>query len=163
MSLSMNCWRFDARIFPACRDVAPSPRGELELPLAVMLAVTRGVPFRAVPARGPVLDLSRARRRAGGGAAGAATAPGTMNEAGTFATRLVAAGLDDGERAGKTALFERVIAQWPPRTGERHRLVGARAAGSLRHPYRLCRRPQLVAAVPRGRRFLFQKRTGHRW
>ena len=24
-----------------------------------------------------------------------------MNEAGTFATRLVAAGLDDGERAGK--------------------------------------------------------------
>lgn len=59
MWLSMNCWRFDARIFPACRAVAPSPRGELELPLAVMLAVTRGVPFRAVPARGPVLDLSR--------------------------------------------------------------------------------------------------------
>ena len=59
MRVSMNCWRFDARIFPACRDVAPSPRGELELPLAVMLAVTRGVPFRAVPAKGPVLDLSR--------------------------------------------------------------------------------------------------------
>jgi dTDP-glucose pyrophosphorylase len=59
MLLSMNCWRFDSRIFAACRDVAPSPRGELELPNAVMLAVTRGVPFRAVPARGPVLDLSR--------------------------------------------------------------------------------------------------------
>ncbi|MEO7271778.1 MAG: sugar phosphate nucleotidyltransferase [Vicinamibacterales bacterium] len=59
MRVSMNCWRFDARIFPACRDVAPSPRGELELPLAVMLAVSRGVPFRAVPAKGPVLDLSR--------------------------------------------------------------------------------------------------------
>ena len=59
MRLSMNCWRFDARIFPACRDVAISPRGEYELPLAVMLAMTRGVPFRAVPAKGPVLDLSR--------------------------------------------------------------------------------------------------------
>ena len=55
----MNCWRFDARIFAACRDVAPSPRGELELPQAVMLAVERGVRFRAIPARGPVLDLSR--------------------------------------------------------------------------------------------------------
>jgi glucose-1-phosphate thymidylyltransferase len=59
MLVSMNCWRFDARIFDACRDVAPSPRGELELPIAVMLAVVRGVAFRAVPARGPVLDLSR--------------------------------------------------------------------------------------------------------
>jgi dTDP-glucose pyrophosphorylase len=59
MLISMNCWRFDTRIFAACRDVEPSPRGELELPVAVMLAVRRGVPFRAVPARGPVLDLSR--------------------------------------------------------------------------------------------------------
>jgi glucose-1-phosphate thymidylyltransferase len=59
MLVSMNCWRFDARIFPACRDVTPSRRGELELPEAVMLAVSRGVPFRAVPARGPVIDLSR--------------------------------------------------------------------------------------------------------
>ena len=25
--ISMNCWRFDARIFSACRDVAPSVRG----------------------------------------------------------------------------------------------------------------------------------------
>jgi glucose-1-phosphate thymidylyltransferase len=59
MLVSMNCWRFDSRIFQACRDVAPSPRGELELPGAVMLAVSRGVSFRALPARGPVLDLSR--------------------------------------------------------------------------------------------------------
>jgi glucose-1-phosphate thymidylyltransferase len=57
--VSMNCWRFDARIFPACRDVTPSPRGELELPAAVMLALSRGVPFHAVAARGPVIDLSR--------------------------------------------------------------------------------------------------------
>ena len=59
MLVSMNCWRFDSRIFSACRDVEPSPRGEFELPVAVGLAVRRGVQFRAVPARGPVLDLSR--------------------------------------------------------------------------------------------------------
>jgi dTDP-glucose pyrophosphorylase len=56
--VSMNCWRFDARIFPACREVPVSVRGELELPEAVGLAVRRGVPFRTFRARGPVLDLS---------------------------------------------------------------------------------------------------------
>jgi hypothetical protein len=54
----MNCWRLTAAS-SACRDVEPSPRGEFELPLAVGLALRRGVQFRAVPARGPVLDLSR--------------------------------------------------------------------------------------------------------
>lgn len=70
--ISMNCWRFDARIFEACRDVPKSARGEFELPEAVGLAITRGVRFKALPARGPVLDLSRradtadvARRLAG--------------------------------------------------------------------------------------------------
>lgn len=57
--LSMNCWRFDHRIFEACRDVRRSARGEFELPQAVMLAVERGVRFRAVLASGAVLDLSR--------------------------------------------------------------------------------------------------------
>jgi dTDP-glucose pyrophosphorylase len=57
--VSMNCWRFDARIFGACRDVPRSARGEFELPEAVGLAVARGVRFKAVPAKGPVLDLSR--------------------------------------------------------------------------------------------------------
>jgi len=56
--VSMNCWRFDQRIFEACRDVPKSPRGEFELPQAVAVALTRGVRFRAIPARGPVLDLS---------------------------------------------------------------------------------------------------------
>lgn len=58
-AISMNLWRLDRRIFDACRDVAKSARGEFELPEAVALAVGRGVPFRVVPARGPVLDLSR--------------------------------------------------------------------------------------------------------
>ncbi|OFW47519.1 MAG: hypothetical protein A3J29_22285 [Acidobacteria bacterium RIFCSPLOWO2_12_FULL_67_14b] len=57
--VSMNVWRFDHRILEACRDVPVSARGEHELPEAVALALTRGVEFRAIPARGPVLDLSR--------------------------------------------------------------------------------------------------------
>jgi glucose-1-phosphate thymidylyltransferase len=58
-ALSMNCWRFDTRIFAACHDVPRSDRGEFELPQAVMLAVERGIRFRAIPATGTVLDLSR--------------------------------------------------------------------------------------------------------
>lgn len=57
--ISMNVWRFDARMFDACRDVPLSARGEYELPEAVGVAVGRGVRFRAVPATGAVLDLSR--------------------------------------------------------------------------------------------------------
>jgi dTDP-glucose pyrophosphorylase len=57
--VSMNCWRFDRRIFQACRDVPRSPRGEFELPAAVSLALERGVRFRIVPAGGAVLDLSQ--------------------------------------------------------------------------------------------------------
>ena len=57
--VSMNLWRFDARIFGACRDVPASARGERELPEAVALAMRRGMRFRAIPAGGPVLDLSQ--------------------------------------------------------------------------------------------------------
>lgn len=57
--ISMNVWRFDQRIFDACRDVPLSPRGEYELPEAVALAMARGVKFRVVAATGAVLDLSR--------------------------------------------------------------------------------------------------------
>ena len=59
MLVSMNCWHFDARMFAACRDVPRSVRGEFELPEAVGLAIARGVRFRALAARGAVLDLSR--------------------------------------------------------------------------------------------------------
>lgn len=57
--VSMNLWRFDERIFDACRDVPRSTRGEYELPEAVALAVGRGVRFKAVRASGAVLDLSQ--------------------------------------------------------------------------------------------------------
>jgi glucose-1-phosphate thymidylyltransferase len=56
--ISMNIWRFNAEILAACRDVAPSPRGELELPLAVALAISRGVRLRAIRTHGGVIDLS---------------------------------------------------------------------------------------------------------
>lgn len=56
--VSMNCWRFDGRIFDACRGVPLSPRGEYELPSAAALAMERGLRFKVVRARGPVLDLS---------------------------------------------------------------------------------------------------------
>jgi dTDP-glucose pyrophosphorylase len=57
-SISKNCWRFDERIFQACREVPRSARGEFEIPEAVGVAVRRGMPFKTFPARGPVLDLS---------------------------------------------------------------------------------------------------------
>ena len=56
--ISMNLWRFDSGILTACRDVTPSPRGELELPLAVALALSRGARLRAVRMAAGVLDLS---------------------------------------------------------------------------------------------------------
>lgn len=56
--ISMNIWRFDARIFDACRDVPLSNRGEKELPQAVGLAASRGVCVEVLPVRGEVLDLS---------------------------------------------------------------------------------------------------------
>ena len=56
--ISMNIWRFDHDIFGACRDVPESPRGEHELPLAVALAIDRGMRLRAVRLHAGVLDLS---------------------------------------------------------------------------------------------------------
>jgi glucose-1-phosphate thymidylyltransferase len=57
--VSMNCWRFDARIFDACRRVRPSPRRELELPMAVAVSLDDQVRYATVPGSGAVLDLSR--------------------------------------------------------------------------------------------------------
>jgi glucose-1-phosphate thymidylyltransferase len=56
----MNCWRLTSEFFRACRDVQPSPRGELELPLAVQYAIDiLGMRFKVIFADTPVLDLSR--------------------------------------------------------------------------------------------------------
>jgi glucose-1-phosphate thymidylyltransferase len=57
--VSMNLWCFDERIFEPCRTVAPSARGELELPVAVQHAIDDyDHRFRAVPMQASVLDLS---------------------------------------------------------------------------------------------------------
>jgi glucose-1-phosphate thymidylyltransferase len=57
--VSMNCWAFGPAIFEACARVTASPRGELELPDAVAIAIRDlGERFAALPATGPVLDLS---------------------------------------------------------------------------------------------------------
>ncbi len=57
--VSMNLWRFDSGIFNDCARVRRSVRGELELTDAVRGAISRGVRFRALRQRLPVLDLSR--------------------------------------------------------------------------------------------------------
>jgi glucose-1-phosphate thymidylyltransferase len=59
IGLSMNCWRFDERIFEACRSISPSPRGELEITDAVQYAIDRlGARFQALPFAAPVLDIT---------------------------------------------------------------------------------------------------------
>jgi SSS family solute:Na+ symporter len=57
--VSMNCWRLTSEIFRACRDVPPSPRGEIELPAAVQYAIdVLGARIRVIHTDAPVLDLS---------------------------------------------------------------------------------------------------------
>jgi len=58
--LSMNCWRFNASIFAACRAISPSARGELELPDAVQHTMNvMNERYTALTIRAPVLDLSQ--------------------------------------------------------------------------------------------------------
>ncbi len=58
--ISMNCWRFSPEIFSLCRQVPPSTRGELELPLAVRCGIrSQELRLKAIRFRGGVLDLSR--------------------------------------------------------------------------------------------------------
>ena len=57
--VSMNCWAFPPEMLRACREVEPSPRGELEIPLAVQYAIDHfGLAFHVVLANDGVLDLS---------------------------------------------------------------------------------------------------------
>lgn len=57
--VGMNCWAFRPSILDACRRAPLSARGELELPLAVQLAIDAGRErIRVLRFRLPVLDLS---------------------------------------------------------------------------------------------------------
>jgi glucose-1-phosphate thymidylyltransferase len=58
--VSMNCWRMPPEVHDACRQVAPSVRGELELADAVTrLLRDAHVRFRVLVSEEGVLDLSR--------------------------------------------------------------------------------------------------------
>ncbi len=57
--LSMNCWRFGASVFEACRNIKPSSRGEYEVTDAAQYVIdVLKEPFTAVKLHEPVLDMS---------------------------------------------------------------------------------------------------------
>jgi glucose-1-phosphate thymidylyltransferase len=57
--ISMNCWRFGAEILEACAKISPSPRGELEIPDAVMYTMRElGQRYQVIQNEEAVLDLS---------------------------------------------------------------------------------------------------------
>ena len=59
VGVSMNCWRFDRRIFEACKVIQPSPRGEYELPDAVQTSMESfGARYRVLTLEKAVLDMS---------------------------------------------------------------------------------------------------------
>jgi dTDP-glucose pyrophosphorylase len=59
VAVSMNCWRFDQRIFTACDAIEPSERGEWEIPIAAQHAVDHlGMRLRVVPVAAAVLDMT---------------------------------------------------------------------------------------------------------
>jgi glucose-1-phosphate thymidylyltransferase len=56
---SMNLWAFSPAILDACTRIAPSPRGELELPDAVRSTMSvEHLRYRVLPSHEAVLDLS---------------------------------------------------------------------------------------------------------
>ena len=56
---SMNLWAFSPAILDACTRIAPSPRGELELPDAVRSTMSvEHLRYRVIPSHEAVLDLS---------------------------------------------------------------------------------------------------------
>jgi glucose-1-phosphate thymidylyltransferase len=57
--ISMNCWLLPPAILGTIARLPLSPRGELELPLAVQAMVDGGTPFRVIAVDAPVVDLSQ--------------------------------------------------------------------------------------------------------
>jgi glucose-1-phosphate thymidylyltransferase len=59
VQVSMNCWVVPPTILDVIKTLPQSPRGELELPMAVDTLVARGVRFLVIACDDPVLDLSQ--------------------------------------------------------------------------------------------------------
>lgn len=57
--VGMNLWRLTPPLFEVCGREGDSPRGERELPLAVMRAVRGGQRVRVLRCEAPILDLTR--------------------------------------------------------------------------------------------------------
>ena len=102
--VSMNCWRFDPAIFPVCREVPVSPRGEFELPNAVRLAIQKGMKFKAAISRAGVLDLSRRSDIAAVAERLKDVQGATMTP--SVAESLVSTGMTEAEAQQKARLFE---------------------------------------------------------
>jgi glucose-1-phosphate thymidylyltransferase len=67
--VSMNCWRFEPAIVEACLRIERSPRGEYEIPDAVLYSIRHlGIQYQVVPSDQPVLDLTGPRDIASVGA-----------------------------------------------------------------------------------------------
>lgn len=56
--ISMNCWLCGPAIFPAAKSIPKSARGEYEITDAVRAAIASGDPYRVLPAKVGVLDMS---------------------------------------------------------------------------------------------------------
>ena len=138
--ISMNVWRFDDRIFDACRDVPLSARGEYELPEAVGLAVSRGVRFRDVPAAGAVLDLSRRATWRWSASASRAWSRGHDT---TIAQHFESLGMTAADAASRAALFAQLehASRADPRRRARVAPLHAGPHRDLRQAHRLRRRP----------------------
>ena len=138
--VSMNCWRFDTRIFDACRNAPLSPRGELELPLTVQQAIDDGrFPVEAVLSDAGVLDLSgRADIAAVAAAAGGGRGPPAIADVRAHLSTVGATG-----RRCRAGTRRSPLSRSRDETGRGAlRLFVPGAHRSARQAHRLCGRAQ---------------------
>ena len=157
--ISMNVWRFDERIFDACRDVPLSQRGEYELPEAVGLAVARGDDLPHLPRgrRGP-RSVAAVGRGAGQRAARRRWRRGHEFDRGAFRiARHDARGRGVARRALSSSSRQRALPildgapQWRRFTPGRIEIFGKHTDYAGGH--------SLLAAVPRGITLAARRRT----
>ena len=158
--VSMNCWRFDDRIFAACRDVARSRSRRVR---AAAGRDARGRARGSLPCHPRERDRARSfttRRRSR-----AVPPPGPRHtqavKAVSFVEQLAAAGLEANQVEPKLHLFDRVLSTLQAMSGHGPDYVGW-VPGRLEvfgtHTDYAGGRT-LVSAVPRGFAFAAKQRT----